>query len=62
MCVYIVQLVRDYIAAGRYTQDIPGRPNMPRGRSDEHLLAVASTPSKHTDVHWFLCNGDDDLQ
>jgi len=58
-----MQSVRDYIAAGVSTRDIPGRPRALRdAESERRLLAVAETPSRRSTVHWFVCNSADDLQ
>jgi len=54
--------VRDYIAAGEYTREVPGRPRLPDGQSERRLLAVAETPTRHALIHWFLCDSDDQLQ
>ena len=58
-----MQSVRDYIAAGASTRDIPGRPRALRdAESERRLLAVAETPSRRSTVHWFVCDSADDLQ
>jgi len=57
-----VQSVRDYIAIGPYTRDIPGRPVLPAGQSIAHLVAIAEKPTPNATIHWFLCDSDDEIR
>lgn len=57
----LLSSICDFLAVGPYTRSIPGRPNLPKGASERHIIAIPSTPSRDSTVHWFLCFNDNEL-
>jgi len=56
------QDVCEYITIGPYTRDIPGRPPIPIGWNERHIMAVPDRPSTQANVHWFLFENDADFR
>uniref|UniRef100_K1RGG2 Uncharacterized protein n=1 Tax=Magallana gigas TaxID=29159 RepID=K1RGG2_MAGGI len=49
-------------AFGDYTSSFPNRPDLPRGSSYEHVLAIPHKNNSQAKVFWFLCRDSNDLQ
>lgn len=48
-------------AFGDYTSSFPNRPDLPRGSSYEHVLAIPHKNNSQAKVFWFLCRDSNDL-
>ena len=51
-----------FLAAGPYTKTIPGRPDLPKGSSERHLLAIPEQPGKGSEIYWFLFDNDTEMK
>lgn len=58
----LLQSVCNFLAVGPFTRNIPGRPELPQGTSERHLLAIPQVASRQAEINWFLCKNDDDLK